>query len=308
MGESTKIQWTDHTFNPWWGCQRVSPGCEHCYAETFSKRVGLKVWGPTSERRFFGDKHWREPLKWYMEAVAAGVRRRVFCASMADVFEDRPELVPYRAKLWNLIWDTHGIGGGLDWLLLTKRPENIARMIPWGDQRMRTAHWQYTGEEPWRNVWLGTTAEDQKRADERIPHLLAVPAAVRFVSYEPALDLVIFRKYLSVGGLHWLIVGGESGPGARKFDIRWAQNAIVECRDHGAACFVKQLGALPYEELFDGNYVLYRDTSPRRYWPDYDGFQVLQPKAGCIKDPKGGDWSEWPAELRVREWPKAVAA
>ena len=114
MGTETAISWCDHTFNPWWGCVRVSPACQHCYAETFSKRVGLKVWGPESDRRFFGPKHWAEPLKWNTAAVKAGVRRRVFCASMADVFEDRADLLNERLRLFQLIEDTPQ----LDWLLL----------------------------------------------------------------------------------------------------------------------------------------------------------------------------------------------
>lgn len=124
MGIETEIAWTDSTFNPWWGCQRVSPGCERCYAETFAKRVGLQVWGPKQERRFFGEKHWREPLRWNEQAAKAGARRRVFCASMADVFEERLDLAAARARLFGLIRLTPS----LDWLLLTKRPENAARL------------------------------------------------------------------------------------------------------------------------------------------------------------------------------------
>lgn len=245
MGEGTKIEWTDHTFNPWWGCQRVSPGCEHCYAETFSKRVGLKVWGPQTERRFFGEKHWREPIKWDASAARDGVRRRVFCASMADVFEDREDLVEPRTQVFDIIARTPH----LDWLLLTKRPQNIARMIPWGPLGTHRAD-----PDCWRNVWLGTTAEDQKRADERIPELLKVPAAVRFVSYEPALGPIDFFDTLArapntVAGtevaslLHWIIVGGESGPGARPFDLDWARNTAAQCKTAGIACFVKQMGS-----------------------------------------------------------------
>src|SRR5262245_52074261 len=176
MGKDSGIEWTHHTFNPWWGCMKVSPGCEHCYAETFSIRVGKKVWGPKADRRFFGDAHWAEPLKWNAVAARAGERHRVFCASMADVFEDRRELDGHRARLWRLIAATPH----LDWLLLTKRPENLARMLPW------YSHWEnrvaFEPDEPWPNVWLGTTVEDQQRADERIPHLLRSPAAVRFLS------------------------------------------------------------------------------------------------------------------------------
>src|SRR5688572_457301 len=109
MGANSAIEWTDNTFNPWWGCQRVSPGCEHCYAETFDRRVhgrGNEHWGPSADRRFFGDKHWAEPRKWNREAEESGVRQRVFCASMADVFEDRRDLDDQRARLWDLIRET----------------------------------------------------------------------------------------------------------------------------------------------------------------------------------------------------------
>jgi protein gp37 len=182
MGEQTAIAWTDHTFNPWWGCTRVSPGCEHCYAETFAKRVGQDVWGKNADRRFFGDKHWAEPIKWNAKAAQSGRRERVFCASMADVFEDRPELAEHRARLFDLImFETPW----LDWQLLTKRPQNVLDMVP---PRWLDAH-AYYGTNGWpANCWIGTTVEDQERADERIPWLLSIPAAVRFLSCELPAD------------------------------------------------------------------------------------------------------------------------
>ena len=127
MAKDSKIEWTHHTFNPWWGCAKVSPACKHCYAETWAKRVGKDLWGAKSPRRFFSDAHWREPFKWNAEAVTLGERRRVFCASMADVFEARAELDPWRDKLWTVIEATPA----LDWLLLTKRPHRIASYAPW---------------------------------------------------------------------------------------------------------------------------------------------------------------------------------
>lgn len=291
MGEQTEIAWTDHTFNPWWGCQRVSPGCEHCYAETFAKRVGLKVWGPQSERRFFGDKHWREPLKWNRKAASEGRRARVFCASMADVFEERADLVEPRARLVRLIAATPY----LDWLLLTKRPENMLQLG--AEAGLDPEGWL-------SNIWLGTTAEDQRRADERLPHLLEVPAAVRFVSYEPALGLVDFRRHLDspeCAGLDWIIVGGESGAGARPFDAAWAREVVRTCRDTGTWCFVKQMGARPYDSNVNAS-----------DWPDEtrfvglpDGAPVTVAGAGIrLLDAKGGDMAEWPDDLRVREWPR----
>lgn len=131
MAENSAIEWTDHTFNPWWGCQKVSPGCDHCYAETWDLRFHAAAphWGPGAPRRRTGADTWRQPLKWHRKAVAAGVRPRVFCASMADVFDNQVDPA-WRADLWSLIRVTPA----LRWLLLTKRPQNIRKMLPpdWG--------------------------------------------------------------------------------------------------------------------------------------------------------------------------------
>jgi protein gp37 len=317
MGADSKIQWTHHTFNPWWGCARVSPGCEHCYAEAFAKRTGKATWGVKEPRRFFGDKHWAEPLKWNKAAEKAGERHRVFVASMADVFEDRRDLDEQRARLWDLI---NGCAD-LDWLLLTKRPENIARLLP--------ADWHDRG--PWPNVWLGTTAEDQKRAEERIPELLKVPAVVRFLSCEPLLEAVALdlprcethdREFvsddgawcnecsadgysgeLSYGhwldgaasedqpGINWVIVGGESGPGARQFVDQWARDLVSECRGASVAVFVKQFGAKPAEYVAPSGA------------PD-DGGDLIPLR---LASRKGDDMAEWPEDLRVRQFPEIEA-
>jgi len=149
MAQNSSIEWTDHTFNPWWGCSKVSPACLHCYAETWAKRVGQKIWGVQSPRRLFGTAHWDEPVRWDAEAEASGIRRRVFCASMADVFESRSELTDEREKLWMLVETTPS----LDWLLLTKRPQNTFRFAPWSDE------WP-------NNVWVGTTVENQHWANQ----------------------------------------------------------------------------------------------------------------------------------------------
>lgn len=234
MGEQTAISWTDHTFNPWWGCVKVSPACAHCYAETFSKRIGLKVWGPDSERRFFGPKHWKEPLKWNASAAKAGVRRRVFCASMADVFEDRPDVYQARLDLFLTIEETPA----LDWLLLTKRPDDIRRLLPgWWNGR------------PWPNVWLGTTGEDDEWMIPRLDALLDVPAVVHFLSYEPALGpLTALRRYTSRTErdhrLDWVIAGGESGHGARSPQIAWFRDVRDQCAFDGVAFHFKQWGGL----------------------------------------------------------------
>ena len=157
MAENTKIEWCDHSFSPWRGCQKVSPGCDFCYAEAITKRFKLAEWGAGAPRRVQSDSYWRKPLGWNKKAAKEGVRRRVFCASMADVFDNAAPLSE-RQRLWALIWATPN----LDWQILTKRPENIAKMLPtdWGDG--------------WPNVWLGISAEDQERYDHRWPILAIV--------------------------------------------------------------------------------------------------------------------------------------
>jgi protein gp37 len=244
MGRSTEISWCHHSFNPWWGCQRWSPGCENCYAETMATRWGHKIWGPpsTTGRRFFGDAHWREPLGWDLAAAEAGERRRVFCASMADVFEDHPHLREPRQRLFELIDRTPN----LDWLVLTKRPANFAFFLPTG--------WM-TWPRP--NLWLGVSAENQEYADKRIPILLEVPAVVRFVSAEPLIGPITLRdewilpnfaaddrRYLRADGrgIDWLIVGGESGVHHRPFDLNWARSLRAQCAPVGVAFHLKQIG------------------------------------------------------------------
>lgn len=226
MAKDSAIEWTHHTFNPWWGCTKVSPGCKNCYAETFSHRIGQDIWGARSDRRFFGDAHWREPLKWNVEAVRVGERRRVFCASMADVFEHRAELTPVRERLWQLIADTPG----LDWLLLTKRPERVLKSVPWGDK------WP-------ANVWAGVTAENQKWAEKRIPLLLELPATVRFLSCEPLIGALDVRPWANgKRRIDWVIAGGESGHKARPMNPEWARALRDQCSRAGIAFHFKQWG------------------------------------------------------------------
>lgn len=224
MGEYSKIEWTHHTFNPWWGCLKISEACKNCYAEAWAKRVGQKVWGQDAERKLFSDEHWRQPIKWNKRLDSTGQRERVFCASMADVFEDRPELVPHRKRLWKLISETPN----LDWLLLTKRPSQIAGNLPpdWGSG--------------YQNVWLGTTVENQKRADELLPELTKIPAIVRFISAEPLLAPVNLRSYLS--NIHWVITGGESGPRARPADPAWFRDMMLQCMEFDVPFHFKQWG------------------------------------------------------------------
>lgn len=266
MGETTGIAWTNATFNPWWGCVRVSPGCENCYAEANDARWSPDAahWGVNAGRRFFDDKHWNEPRKWNHAAKLTGVRRRVFCASMADVFEDRPALADQRARLWTLIRETDR----LDWLLLTKRIENAAKMLPFGTDGI------------WPNVWLGVTGENDKYARARADVLRAIPAAVRFISYEPALGPVDWDAVLGLGGIDWVIIGGESGFGGniREFRLEWAHAALAACRRFGVTPFVKQLGRFPRG---DGRLI-----------------QLRSKRAG-------DDFAEFPDDLKVREFPSS---
>jgi protein gp37 len=230
MGRFTTISWTTHTFNPWWGCARVSPACENCYAETFATvRQKLPIWGVKSPRRFFGDKHWNEPLKWDRDAKAEGVRARVFCASMADVGESRDDLKVWKAKLAQLVDKTPN----LDWLFLTKRPENLGELLSlmWPD---RTT---WPG-----NIWLGATVENQKYADIRIPLLAryGASAVVRFLSMEPLLGGVDLGPYLK--DIDWVILGGESGIGARPSNTDWFRSLRDQADRAGIPVNFKQFG------------------------------------------------------------------
>lgn len=272
MGETTGISWTDATFNPWWGCEKVSPGCDLCYAEGVAARFNT-AWGKDVPRRFFGEHHWNEPRRWNKKAEKAGVRKKVFCASIADVMEDRRDLDPWREKLWGLIEATPW----LTWQLLTKRPENYGKFLPWAWQR-----------NPRPNVWLGTTGENQRRLDERAKALFAIDAAVYWLSAEPLLgplNLGAHRSYevetgqttsAAVHGFDWVVVGGESGLGARRMDPAWATSILEQCRSYGMAYFFKQKG------------------------------DVLAKELGCTQK-SGKNPAEWPAEFRVQEFPREVA-
>lgn len=255
MGTDSAIEWTDHMFNPWEGCQKVGPGCDNCYAEARDQRfTGGKHWGPGAPRRLTSDANWRKPLAWNRDAAKTGTRPRVFCASLADVFDNAVDW-GWRDRLWALIHATPH----LDWLLLTKRPSNIANMLPLMDDLEYPA-WG-TG---WPNVWLGCTVVNQTEADRDIPKLLAVPAFVRFLSMEPLLGPVDLGLYLSAGrptysiqdigiqldpqfawrhgSLNWIITGGESGPKARPMHPDWARSLRDQCQAAGVPFFFKQWG------------------------------------------------------------------
>lgn len=231
MGQNSAIEWTDHTFNPWWGCTKVSDGCKHCYALSLDRRTGGDHWGPGKPRKTFTDKHWNEPLKWDRKAAAEGVRHRVFCASMADVFDDEaPDGA--RDRLWSLIKATPN----LEWLLLTKRPENFKGMLP-------------TPLDPWPNIRLGATVEHQDMAERRMPYLAfaGLMGWKTFVSYEPALGPVNWWPWLdpegiSGGAVHWIVAGGESGNTPRPTDPDWFRQCRDDCRRAGVPFLFKQWG------------------------------------------------------------------
>lgn len=334
MAENSMIEWTDHTFNPWVGCTKVSPACDHCYAETQMVRRKFVEWGPKAERRRTSEANWKQPLKWNREAERAGKRPKVFCASLADVFDNQvPE--EWREDLWGLIAATPH----LNWLLLTKRPQNIAEMLPimWGSG--------------WSHVWLGTTVENQEEADRRIPHLLAVPAAKRFLSYEPLLGPVDLDGWLpggsSCGGcdddhsggrrrcsrddtpraeqcpenrsvwtddpvdpqrvaVNWVIAGGESGPGARPMHPDWARSLRDQCQAAGVPFFLKQWGEwypCEWENAGDGTgtEIIFDDdrlNAIKRRWQLYS--VSGQPIARVGKKVAGAlldgrEWREFPA-------------
>lgn len=242
MALDSKIEWCDATWNPWIGCTRVSPGCVNCYAESFARRYGKAEWGPTAQRVRSSAANWRKPLVWNAKAKREGRRYKVFCASLADVYEDNPQLIEWRFDLWDLIDQTPH----LDWLLLTKRPENIRGKTPLG--------WFRNG--PWpANLWIGTSVENQEQADKRIPVLLSIPAPVRFLSCEPLLGPLDLSMYLVPqfaaddprhepwrNGVEWVICGGESGPQARPMHEDWARALRDQCQAAGVAYFFKQWG------------------------------------------------------------------
>lgn len=259
--EGSKIEWCDHTFNPWVGCTKVSPGCAHCYAEAMNKRFKGGNWGPGAPRRRTSEANWRKPVQWNKTAEKQQQlpipenggrfrRPRVFCASMADWLDEEVP-IDWLADLLALIRKTPH----LDWLLLTKRPEKwddrIGEVLCGLTGDAYDWLWDWIAAEPPHNVWIGTTVEDQARADERIPELLKIPAPVRFLSCEPLLGpLDLYENqdgfYGSIpDGIHWVICGGESGPGCRPMEKAWAASLRLDCRGAAVPFFMKQLGGHP---------------------------------------------------------------
>lgn len=321
----SKIQWTDETWNVAVGCSRVSPGCENCYAERVAHRGlseshrGLTVLGKRGPR-------WTGDVRFLPERLEAPFRwrkpRRVFVNSMSDLFHERISNEEIAA-----VFGVMAATPQHTYQVLTKRPGRAAEFFAWlgqwnsaglvrdmrGERCVGAAIAAgvpdeqipvFSGPWPLQNVRLGVSVENQETADERIPLLLNLAAAVRWVSYEPALGPVDFNAtpappgwtpingatlddlrgclptyqadgYQLSGGLDWVVVGGESGPGARPFELAWARTTIEQCRGARIPCFWKQAGSHPV-----------------------DGGKRVR-----LADRKGGDMAEWPAPLRVREWP-----
>lgn len=271
MAENSAIAWTDHTFNPWMGCTKVSAGCAHCYAEQLMDiRYGKAAWGPDGTRNRTSVGTWGTVRTLDKRAGERGVRERIFCASLADVFEDHPLIKDEtRGDLWFLIKKCKN----LDWLLLTKRPENICVML----ERFLGVDWIKQLNSDFSHVMFGTTVENQVEADRRIPLLLEVPAR-RFLSIEPMLSPVDLQYVGLSGGeffinclaghiairhkateshpefvelnddgpsIHWVIVGGESGQNCRPMDVEWARVIRDKCKTARVPFFMKQLGGYP---------------------------------------------------------------
>lgn len=287
MSENSKIGWTDHTFNPWIGCTKVSPGCAHCYAESLmdhrwgrvrwgkgqprvrtveSNWAKVRQWDRKAERDFDAYEHWQDAGREFPWLHDIPRRPRVFCASLADWLDEEVPIEWLQDLLALVMECPH-----LDFLMLTKRPQNWAKHIEAVLMRIeREPEWETNERHPllplrnwladWfvlrrppENVWIGTTVEDQARADERIPQLLDIPARVRFLSCEPLLGPVeighwnepqtdaVPRSY-RIDGIHWVIAGGESGNGCRPMEIEWARSLKDQCAAAGVPFYMKQLG------------------------------------------------------------------
>ena len=294
--KDTKIEWATHTFNPWEGCQKAGPGCDNCYAENRNARFagGTAInWGPGAPRRRTSPKNWKKPLTWNANHQAFfaehGHRQRVFCASLADVF-DNAVPVEWRMDLFKLIADTPN----LDWLLLTKRIGNVMPMCS-GDSLMFDLICE--------RVWLGATIVTQEEADRDIKKLLAVPAHKRFLSMEPLLGRVDLceplgmwwnqtmgcfegdgaefnrKGYGGSTGIDWVIVGGESGPGARPMHPDWARSLRDQCQAAGVPFLFKQWG----EWGNDGRVPMLVSIHEKSHFLTLDGKKWDGPSQCCPK-------------------------
>jgi protein gp37 len=295
MSANSKIEWTDATVNWWWGCREVSEACRYCYARTMDRMRGPLFdhgrvhWGPNAPRWVRTDSATEEARALDRKAARAGQRLKVFVNSMADTFEDHAQLPPARSILFAEIEQLTN----LDFQLLTKRPENIAKMVP--------SHWLANWP---AHVWIGTTVENQECADKRIPELLKIPAKVRFLSCEPLLGAV--DLHFTNGLVHgedaadycvdWVICGGESGLNARPMHPDWARSLRDRCLEASVPFFFKQWGEFrpcaPGE--FRNHISIYPSGLACNY---YDSFaacmaRVGKARAGRLLD--GCQWDEFP--------------
>ena len=305
----SNIEWTDKVWNPVRGCSIVSPGCHSCYAMKTAHRFngpgqpyegltklanGKPVW--TGEVRCIPEKL-SEPLSWKKP-------QRVFVNSMSDLFHEN---VPgeFIQKVWLTMQRAHRERGHV-FQVLTKRPQRMLEFLT--EPPPNGIQWYAaTGNVPCLEpgIWLGVSVEDQARADERIPHVLRTPAAVRFLSVEPMLgpvDLGLMDMFVDLDdgtqtpGIGWVIVGGESGPNARPCAVSWIRSIVEQCKASGVPCFVKQMGSKPYEDADDGTAV--RSWGEASIQPNGDFVQIH------LRDKKGGNIEEFPNDLMVREFPK----
>lgn len=291
MGKTTEINWCHHTFNPWRGCVKLSQACASCYASTWAKRTGKDIWGADKPREMASESYWRQPLNWDADAREAGERRRVFCSSLADVGEDRLDLVKPRERLMRLIRQTQN----LDWLLLTKRPENMVPFFNWNivDCRFEPGQWP-------TNVWVGTTIENQEWADKRLPYLARIKSVVRFVSVEPMLGRIMLQgerdgivyNWLVEGGAKWVICGGESGGKARPMHPDWARELRDQCRDNRVPFLFKQWGEYGPDQDPGGKRAFALVKSGVMDGPT-PMFRVGKKDAGRMLD--GREWTQFPS-------------
>ena len=229
MSKDSTIEWCDHTYNPWTGCYNISPGCHHCYAKTISHRFSRARWGKNEARLRAKPDDRDAPLKWDLAASKAGRPARVFCASMSDILDDAAKPA-WRDELWDLVERTPH----LDWLLLTKRIDAAGDLLP---RRWLDGGWP-------ANAWFGVSVENQDFAKKRVPLLVKLPAPVRFISAEPLLGPVDLSPWLDQ--LHWIIVGGESGPSSRPMHPAWARDIRDQCSQTEVKFFFKQWGHYRY--------------------------------------------------------------
>lgn len=285
--KSSKIEWTDHTFNPWIGCDKVAPECLHCYAEAQQDhRYGRVQWGKGKERSRTSPDYWKQPGRWDKQAAATGTRPRVFCASLADWLDDEAPIEWLAELLCTIVLTPH-----LDWLLLSKRVQD------WESRMQAVAELKSDDfllssapaiAKSWlsgihhHNVWLGASAGCQETANRMVPALVKIPATTRFLSCEPLLGIIDFTN-LPLEEINWVILGGESGKGARVCDAAWMRRIISQCGDRNVPVFVKQLG----ENFKDGDY------------PEHDYSHLKG---------KNDDFDAFPWEFKIRQSPQPRAA